>query len=401
MIAKTLVALLLAIAPAAMAQSIAGRWDATVKSGQLDIPFRMDISQDGSNVSGSFFNGDLKIPSSSGHFENGNLSLTYDFYGSTLQASLKDGALEGTYKSGSRAQAFTAKRYQAPAAVANAPSIDGIWELHNISSKKGESAWQFIVKQSGAMVQATILRVDGDTGVLSGTYQDGKYVLSHFSGVRPALVDVTPMKDGSLQVVQNRRGEPMKAIRPQEARALGLPGPSDPIKHTGMKDPSKPLEFNFPDLNGKMVSNTDPRFRGKVVLVNIAGSWCPNCHDEAPFLMEMYRRFHSQGLEIVALAFEDADQVKDPARLRAFVKKYGIEYTVLLAGKTDEAKEKLSQADNWDAWPTTFFEGRDGLVKEVHAGFPSLASGDLYTQAKEEFATEVEHLLSENKTAQR
>jgi len=401
MIAKTFVALLLAIAPAAVAQSLTGRWDASVKVGELDIPFRMDIAQNGSNVTGSFFNGDLKIPSSSGNFENDNLSLTYDFYGSTLQATLKDGVLTGTYKSGSRAQAFTAKRYQAPPTVANAPSIDGIWELHNVASKKGESAWQFIVKQNGGAVQATILRVDGDTGVLSGTYQDGKWVLSHFSGFRPALVDVTLEKDGSLQVIQNRRGEPMKAIRPAQARALGLPGPSDPIKHTGMKDPSQPLAFNFPDLNGKLVSNTDPRFKGKVVLVNVAGSWCPNCHDEAPFLMEMYKRFHSQGLEIVALAFEDADQVKDPARLRAFVKKYGIEYTVLLAGKTDEAKEKLSQAENWDAWPTTFFEGRDGLVHEVHAGFPSLASGDLYREAKEEFAAEVEHLLSENKTAQR
>lgn len=401
MITRTFVALLLAIAPAAVAQSLSGRWDATLKINDLEIPFRMDFSGDGPNVTGSFFNGDLQIPSSSGHFENGSLSLTYDFYGATLQATLKDGVLEGTYKSGARAQPFTAKRYTAPPAIENAPSIDGIWELHNISSKKGESAWQFIAKQSGNMVQATILRVDGDTGVLSGTYQNGKFVLSHFSGVRPALVEVTPMKDGSLQVIQNRRGEPMKAIRPAEARALGLPGPSDPIKHTGMKDPSKPLEFNFPDLNGKMVSNNDPRFRGKVVLVNIAGSWCPNCHDEAPFLMEMYRRFHSQGLEIVALAFEDADQVKDPARLRAFVRKYGIEYTVLLAGTTDQAKEKLSQAENWDAWPTTFFEGRDGLVHEVHAGFPSLASGDLYRQAKEEFAAEVEHLLSEDKTAQR
>jgi thiol-disulfide isomerase/thioredoxin len=129
--------------------------------------------------------------------------------------------------------------------------------------------------------------------------------------------------------------------------------------------------------------------------VNITGSWCPNCHDEAPFLAEVYRKYRAQGLEIVALSFEEADQLKDPTRLRAFLARYGIEYTVLLGGTTDEAPAKLSQALNWDAWPTTFFLGRDGRVRKVHTGFPSKASGDLYTQATREFTEQVEHLLAE------
>jgi hypothetical protein len=82
--------------------------------------------------------------------------------------------------------------------------------------------------------------------------------------------------------------------------------------------------------------------------------------------------------------------------LRAFIKKYGIEYTVLLGGEPSEAKDKLTQAVNWNAWPTTFVLGRDGLVRRVHAGFPSSATGDLHRQAKAEFSAEVETLLKEN-----
>ncbi|MGP7977990.1 MAG: TlpA disulfide reductase family protein [Desulfobaccales bacterium] len=63
-----------------------------------------------------------------------------------------------------------------------------------------------------------------------------------------------------------------------------------------MTDPSEPLRFSFPNLAGQTVSNTDAKFRGKVVLVNITGSWCPNCHDEAPFLEEMYKKYRSLGL---------------------------------------------------------------------------------------------------------
>ena len=80
------------------------------------------------------------------------------------------------------------------------------------------------------------------------------------------------------------------------------------------------------------MSDTDARFRGKVVIVAIGGSWCPNCHDEAPFLMELYRQYRAQGLEIVDLSFEEGDQLKDPTRLRAFIQKYGIEYPVLIPG---------------------------------------------------------------------
>jgi thiol-disulfide isomerase/thioredoxin len=288
------------------------------------------------------------------------------------------------------------------AANPNAPDIDGIWDVENVTStKKGEKTWRLIVHQRGAEVSGAILRVDGDTGTLTGSYRDGKFMLSHFSGARPALLTITPRSDGTLAIELaglHHEGQ-VYAIRPPEARAKGLPEPTDADAHTGVKDPSKQFPFSFPDLNGKIVSNTDAQFKSKVVLINITGSWCPNCHDEAPFLAQLYNKYHSQGLEIVALSFEESDQLQDPTRLKAFIKEYAISYTVLLGGETGSAKEKLPQAEDWDAWPTTFFVGRDGLVKGVHAGFPSPGSGELYTQETSEFAVKVERLLAENQTS--
>jgi hypothetical protein len=98
-------------------------------------------------------------------------------------------------------------------------------------------------------------------------------------------------------------------------------------------------------------------------------------------------------LEIVALNFEEPEQLADPTRLKTLIKEYGVQYPVLLAGETGTVKEKLPQAKGWDSWPTTFFVGRDGLVKRVHAGFPSPGSGDLYKKEKEEFVATVEQLL--------
>ena len=99
--------------------------------------------------------------------------------------------------------------------------------------------------------------------------------------------------------------------------------------------------------------------------------------------------------------FEEPEQLADPVRLKALVKQDGTKYTVLLGGETSSAKEKLTQALDWDSWPTTFFVGRDGLVKKVHSGFPSPGSGELYNKEKQEFITEIERLLAERQTSSR
>jgi thiol-disulfide isomerase/thioredoxin len=214
---------------------------------------------------------------------------------------------------------------------------------------------------------------------------------------------VTPRNDGTLAVEirgQHHKGA-ITAVRPEQARAKGLDLPPDYDQHAGVKDPSKPFTFSFPDLDGNIVSNTDARFQGKVLLINITGSWCPNCHDEDEFLPTLYEKYHAQGLEIVALDFEEPEQLESPVRLKTLIARNGIQYPVLLGGETSSAKDKLTQALGWDSWPTTYFVGRDGLVRKVHSGFPSPGSGELYRKEKQEFISVIERLLSENRVSSR
>ena len=139
-----------------------------------------------------------------------------------------------------------------------------------MKSPKGEYAWRFIVRQSGADVSAAILRVDGDTGALTGRYRDGKFVLSHFSGERPYVMEAAPKSDGSLVITLNdyTGKRELPAYRPADARAKGLPEPTDPAQHTRVADPSAAIRIQFSGCHGRTVSNTDARFLGKVVLVD-------------------------------------------------------------------------------------------------------------------------------------
>jgi thiol-disulfide isomerase/thioredoxin len=403
---------LLAPVTTSAAVPLSGLWDATVHVGVIDVPFQFGIAVKGDEASGWFFNGEQKIVSSAGSFKDGHLVLDFESYAKRLDARLgDDGKLDGVYAitaAGSTAAPLTfhAQRPSPKTAEAQGPvpSIAGLWLLPIPSStKSGEKAWRLIIRQSGPQVSAAILRVDGDTGALTGRWRDGKLLLSHFDGARPALIEVRASGSDTLQLtLHNSNGTdvPLSAYRQAEASAKGLPDAADPANHTGVRNPGEPLQFSFPDLSGHIVSNTDSRFRGKVLLIDISGSWCPNCHDEAPFLQAMYRKYHSRGLEIVTLNFEDSpEQLANPARLRAFIKDFGIQYIVLQAGTTQQLHDKLPQAVNLDAYPTTFFVGRDGLVRGAHAGFAAPATGDFSSQLKQSFAAKIEQLLAQKPPA--
>ena len=133
-----------------------------------------------------------------------------------------------------------------------------------------------------------------------------------------------------------------------------------------------------------------------MVIISITGTWCPNCHDEAPFLTELYQKYRGLGLEIVAFSFEADEQLQNPARLRAYAARYGIEYPMLLAGVPDQLAERVPQIENLNSFPTTIFLSRDGVVRDVHAGFPSKASGRFYTDTIDSIRGLVERLLTED-----
>jgi thiol-disulfide isomerase/thioredoxin len=399
-----LAALVAGLAASAKADSLAGRWVASITLNGVAIPFRLDISGDGANLKGTLFNGDQLQTTTGARLENGKIELDFDHYLTKITATLKaghlDGQVEGRFEREKYISSvpFQAKRY-VPAALssANAPSIDGVWEIP-YDSPKGEKAWRFIVHQSGPEVSASILRVDGDTGALTGTFQNGKFVLSHFDGSRPLLLEVTPASDGTLEIQANgayTQTRKLVAYRPEAARAKGLPEPANYTTHTTVRDPNETFAFRFPDVNGKIVSNEDPKFKGKVVLAIVTGTWCPNCHDEAQYLVQLYKKYRDQGLEIVALDFEEPEQQDTFSRERAFVKKYGVEYTYLIAGAPAEMWEKVPQAVNLNTWPATIFIGRDGRVKSIHAGFASPASGEFNRQLKDEFTSNIERLLAD------
>ena len=399
--------LLLSAVPAlihAQTTPLSGNWTGTATVKGQQVPITLSIDDQSGHLSAALVNGPERSPASSTVLTGDHLVVTFNYYARTLDATLHRGSLTGTFglaapTAASSRLPITLTHSLSVHAFNSAPkSLEGDWEVA-VKSAKGESAWQFHVEPQPTGLRAVVQRIDGDTGSLYGTYDTATkaYTFSHFTAAGPALYTVVPQDNGTLFLSNalNDKQTNLVARRPAEARKENLPAPTESNQQTTIKNPAEPLRFSAPDLTGKVVSSTDPQFEGKVVIVAVGGSWCPNCHDEAPFLESLYKQFHTRGLEIVNLSFEEADQLKDPTRLHAFVNKYGITYTVLVAGEPDQLTEKLTQFNDLNCWPTSVFVGRDGRVKEVHAGFAGPANPPAHAELKKEVTALVEQLLSE------
>src|SRR3954447_14288505 len=408
-------AVVLPRAPVAAASPIDGLWDAVIVAGGADrfeAPFRFEIATKGSDAEGFFFEGDRKIGSTSGTFADGTLKLDYEFLNTMLELKVSGDQLIGTYankRAGARPQDVRMRRF-VPTAIAddNTPDLAGSWEMRRnadeITAPRDTRTWHVYLRQSGAEVSGTVLKVDGDFGTMVGHWQNGRLVLSHFAGERPNLFEATLNPDKTLAVTLNGNAHYL-VVRSSEARAKGIPEPPDPSRYTNVKDPTAPFQFAFPDFSGATVSSSDARFRGKVMMLAIGGSWCPNCHDEAPFLSELYKDYHAKGLEIVGLMFEnDPDPKVSGVRVQSFVKRYNAQYPMLFAGTmqpsptTKTIAEALPQLVNFGAYPTTIVLGKDARVRNVHAGFPSAATGAEHTRHKQEVRELIERLLAESGT---
>jgi peroxiredoxin len=397
---KAFIIAFLALTPVAWAQSLDGRWSATIVRDGLTVPFRLDIA----GQAATLYNGSQDMErTTSATIGNGKAELSFEQYLAAIHATLKDGALDGEFVSYRKTATplgfvpFHAVRYTPPAAadLARIPKIDGDWV---VPVKAGpEGARRLIVKQSGAEIETTILRVDGDTGGATGSWENGKFVASHFDGARPIVITLTPNPDGTLGVSDDEPGssEKLIAYRPDVAREKGLGQPADYTTFTRLRDPNAVFTFRFPDTHGKIQSNEDPQYKGKVVLAVVTGTWCPNCHDEAKLLVELYAKYHARGLKIVALDFEEPDQQSTLRRVNAFIRQYRVPYPYLIAGAPDEIGAKLPQIVNLETWPATFFIGRDGQVKATHAGFAGPSAGNYYAQLRSEFNSNIERLLAE------
>ncbi len=276
-------------------------------------------------------------------------------------------------------------------------NVTGIWETVFSKGITGdEYIAKGIFKQEGNKITGTFRTTTGDYRYLEGQMKGDIMKLSTFDGAH-AFLFTAKVSDSTLEGTfysGNHWKEPFVAKR---NKTYKLPNAD---KLTFLKEGYEQLEFSFPNKNGTLVSLDDNRFKNKVVVVQIMGTWCPNCLDESKYYTEFYKNNKDKGVEIVALAFEYA-KTKEKAfnRIDRLQTNVGINYPILLAqfGTSDKAKaqEKLPMLNHVLSYPTSIFIDKKGKVRKIHTGFNGPATGEKHMEFKAEFERFIAVLLAE------
>jgi len=250
-------------------------------------------------------------------------------------------------------------------------------------------------RQEGGRVTGTILNPTGDYRYLEGKVSGNNFMLSGIDGAHTLIFAAAISRDGTLE---NGRfmGSPgwkatWRAVRDEEA---SIPRGEFLIR---LKPDAGPFTFSFPEINGDTISLTDTRFKDKVVIVQAVGTWCPNCLDEAVFYRDIYSEYKDQGLEIIALSFEDTTLEASMPRMKRFMEQTGVTYPFLYAGPRgrESIRTVLYPFEGIIAYPTTIFIDKKGKIRKVETGFSGPGTGEHYDQYVDETRGFINELLRE------
>ena len=168
------------------------------------------------------------------------------------------------------------------------PKIDvsGKWEVHFQGLEDPDDNWPGIgeFKQEGNKLEGTFRTETGDYRYLEGTIQDKKVYLSVFDGAHAFLFEAKILEDNSM-VGLFRSGKHYQAswtATKNEDFEL-----SDPNELTFLKEGYDKVSFSFANPAGEIISLENEGYKNKAKIVQIFGTWCPNCREETSFLVDL------------------------------------------------------------------------------------------------------------------
>lgn len=378
-----------------------GIWRGIIHTQDQELPFNFSIEMDDKDqIQVSLINGEEKIPIDEVKILDDSIYIPMHIFDADLVASFNDHEMTGYWRKNyadGYIIPFTARHGETYRFI-NQPgdvqaNIQGRWEVYfENSSGRKLAVGEFY--QNGHNISGTFLRPSGDYRYLVGEIDGNQLFMSTFDGEHAYLFTATIDGDrisGDFYSGKTRH-DTWSAVRND---AIKL---ADAHSLTYLKDGYETVDFTLPDMNGKSVSLKDPKFQNKVVIIQIFGSWCPNCMDETRFLSKWYLDNKDRGVEIIAIAFERKDDLNYArTRMEKLKKRFNVQYDFLFGGKSDKAytTKAFPMLKGSISFPTMIVIDRSKKVRDIHTGFSGPGTGVHYDKFVEEFNILMEEILTE------
>jgi len=376
-----------------------GTWRGVIEMQNQQLPFVFDVEKKDSAFLVYLRNGAERLLLDDVTVKGDSVTMALHVFDASLKAKIDGNQLKGTYVKNYAPEGnlpFSAtfgEDFRFTSEKTASVDFSGKYQVQ-FFTEKDTSVSVGIFEQAGNRVTGTFLTTTGDYRYLEGNVVNDELKLSTFDGNHAFLF--TAKKTGDTlkgDYYSGKNGhESWTGIKNDSA---AMP---DSEALTFLKPGFEKLDFTFPDLEGNKISSSDERFKNKVTILQIFGTWCPNCMDETKFLKDWYTHNKDRGVEILGLAYERKDDFNyASAQVKKMKAKWNVGYDFVIAGVNDKAKasETLPALNRVLAFPTTIFIGKDGKVKHIHTGFTGPGTGIYFEQFKERFNQIVNELLNE------
>ncbi len=378
-----------------------GIWRAFLVTPGGELPFVMEISKNDSAYVFHIANGPEKMLLDEVRMEGDSVFVRFPIYESELRLKVVNpNELEGNFinltRTTNAAIPLHAYYNAGPRFYIRSKepskSVDGKWSVMFGGGTKDSSFAVGVFKQDGGIVNGTFLTASGDYRYLEGVVDGDSLFLSAFDGVFVYLIKAK-VRSNTMEGIfysGTHRQIGFTGFRDEQA---ALP---DPTKVTKYKNGDQAFVLRFPDTDSIMVDLKDERFKGKPVIIQILGSWCPNCLDESEFLQGYYARNRERGVEIIGLSFEKTDDFARAANnVKRLKSRLGITYPLLVCANRDKLQSVLPGLDNFRAFPTSIYLDKNHRVRKIYSGFSGKATGAEFERFKDDFTLFMDKLLSE------
>jgi thiol-disulfide isomerase/thioredoxin len=234
-----------------------------------------------------------------------------------------------------------------------------------------------VFKQNYTDIEGTFLTETGDYRFLEGNVIQDSLYLSCFDGSHAFLFS-GKLNNGEIdgRFFSGKHWETnWKAIQ-NEGFELIHPDSLTRIIN------EQPISFKLKDLNGVDFIFPKEQFENKVTIIQIMGTWCPNCMDETRYLKDLYSKYHQNGLEIISIGYEVGETFEEhAAKIAKLKERLSLDFIFLVGGKAnkDLASQQFNMLSRIISFPTAIIIGKDGLVKKIHTGFNGPGTDEYYT----------------------
>lgn len=381
----------------------AGVWRGVLKlNDSTELPFNFEIKTTGQEVSMDIINADEHIKTTEFSFKDDSVFIKMPVFNSEFRLKKSSSFMTGVWINRSRKEEtsipFTAvynqsQRFLLP--QKKHPLIKERWKVTFEPGTKDEYFSVGLFQTVDNKTSGTFTTETGDYRYLQGFSDDKKFIVSCFDGAH-AYLFYADRKNGELingHFYANKSGHENWVAIPDKTFEL-----RDPYSLTYLKPGYSKIDFSFKNLEDKKVSLSDEKFKNKVIIVQLMGSWCPNCMDETKFLAGFYDAYKNKGVEVIGLAFErTSDFTKAIGNVTRLKTRFNASYEFLITEKTgkDQASDALPMLNAVMAFPTTIYIDKKGNVRKIYTGFNGPATGEKYTTYVQETTAFIEQLLKE------